>query len=103
MIVDVPLHCRQIALPERLQDHLVGALRALEEPSDVKALVGSEDCPDTRTGRRDESHVASVGVSRLRRGWLRDRRSRASVRVGGLQDRLLLMSGALTEHTVEAQ
>jgi hypothetical protein len=34
---------------------------------------------------------------------LSDGGSSASVRVGGLQDRLLLVPGALTQHAVEAQ
>src|SRR5438309_7896891 len=103
MVVDMPLQRSQIGLPESLQDHTISALRTVKEASDVEALIGREDRADTRSGGRNESHVAGVGRSSLRRHRLCNRRCGSRVRVGGLQDRLLLMPGALAKYAVEAQ
>src|SRR5438270_4878478 len=92
----------QIALPEGLEDHPVSGFRALEEPGDVKAGIGRQDRADTWPGRRHVSQFPAFRRRRLGRNRLSDLRRGARVRVCGLEDRLLLMPGALTEHAIEA-
>src|SRR6185295_17255443 len=103
MIIDVAADLVEIALPERLEDHLVGGLGALEEAGDVERRIGGKDRTNAGSRSRNEGHIARIGGDRGGYGWLADARLDPPVGVGRLEDRLLLMPGALAEHAVEAQ
>ena len=79
-------------------------MRAFEEAGDVEARVGGEDRADARPGGRQIGQVAGVGRrSAARSTAALTRGSTTRIGVGRLQDRLLLMAGALAEHAVQAQ
>ena len=103
MVVDMAADRVQLALPEGFEDHPVGRLGALEEAGDVERRVGGKQRAHAWPRGRQERHVAAVGRDRLRRRGLGHARLDPGIGVGGLQNRLLLMARALSEHAVKAQ
>src|SRR6476469_7269569 len=103
MGVNMPSDGVQVALPERLEGHAIGGLGAFEEARDVKSLVRSEDRPDPRASQRKISKIACLARRGRSGRRLLGPRLDPCIRIGRLQDRLLLVARALTEHAVKAQ
>jgi hypothetical protein len=93
----------EIALPEGFEDHPVGRLRPFKKTGNVKIGVRSEDRPHTGPCCRDECHVAIVDRRWLRRWRLRDWGRGARIRIRRLEDGLLFVASALTEHAVKSK
>ena len=91
-----------VALPEGLEHHPVGGLRALEEAGDVEAGIGGDDRADAGGGALLVGEAARLGAGRRRR---RARAAAVSASGAGLGPghRLLLVAGALAEHGIEPQ
>ena len=106
-LIDMVVYVRTkdvgLALPKRLEDQAVCPLRAFEEAGHIEAGICSQEGADTRTGRRKEGHVGGFRRTQRRSRRLVHARLDSSVRIGRLQDRLLLVPGALAEHAVEAK
>jgi hypothetical protein len=90
-----------IASPERRKDEAVCRLGAFDETRDVKRRVSGKDRADARTRKREVGEVSRVvGAWRWSRR-LGHARLDPRIGVGGLEDRLLLVPGTLTENAVE--
>ena len=102
MLIDVRLERIEIALPEGFEDQPVSGLRPFEEAGDVEA--GSAARIARTPGPAGGTNAMSPRVRRRRRGrGCANPRLDSRVRIGRLEDRLLLMARALAEHAVEAQ
>ena len=91
-----------VALPEGLEHHPVGGLRAFEEAGDVEAGIGGDDRADAGGG------ALLIGeAARLGRYWRRRRRAVAAGGASGVGfgpgHRLLLVAGPLAEHGIEPE
>src|SRR4029079_1324815 len=103
MIVGVRSKRRRVAFPIGLEDHLIGRLRAFEKATDIKAGIRGKKGPNAGTGRWQIGQVRAVTDARLdRRGAIYSRFDDC-FRIGSLENRLLLMPGALSENAVEPQ
>src|SRR5881628_3250158 len=103
MVIDMAAQGLEIALPERLQDHSIRRLGAIEKAGDVKAGIRRENCADARPGGRNEGHVARFGGRRLNDRWVCNGGRGPGVGIRWLEDWLLLVPSAFAKHGVKTE